>query len=156
MQVTDSLRQPSENHRPLLVRDLMTSDVFTLFDDDNLELTEDLMKWKNIRHIPVINQEEHLVGLVTKTDFLTVAISKLADISPIEERSLYRQLQVHEIMGRKLITTHADTTAEEAAKILIDKKIGCLPVVDEGRLVGIITERDFVKAFCKWDASLTD
>lgn len=156
MQATNPLRQQPKTHRALLVRDLMTTEVLTLFEDDNLELTEDLMKWKGIRHIPVLNQEQHLVGLISKTDFLTVAISKLADVSPKEERSLYRQLKVSEIMGRKITTTTPDTSAEEAARILNDNKFGCLPVVKEDRLVGIITERDFVRAFCEWSATVTD
>ncbi len=155
MQVSETAAKESPTHRPLLVSDLMTTDLFTLFEDDSLELTDDLMKWKEIRHIPVINQEQKLVGLVTKTDFLKVAISKLANVDPKEERHLYRQLEVQEIMGRKLITVTPQTLAEEAAKLLTDKKIGCLPVVENGHLKGIITERDYVKAFCQWHATVT-
>lgn len=114
----------------LLVRQLMTDDVVTLFEEQTLPLANDIMKLRHIRHLPVIDDHRRLVGLVTHRD---VIAAHDADI------------QVAEMMNRDLWTVHPSTTALRAAELLRDHRFGCLPVVDDdGRLVGIITEADFL------------
>ncbi|MCB0367108.1 MAG: CBS domain-containing protein [Bdellovibrionaceae bacterium] len=138
------------------VKDLMTKDVFTLFEDDNIKFLKDLMKWQRIRHVPVVNQDNVLVGLVTHRDFLKAAISRLAQVEESDESSLYREIPVSEVMRKNVTTVHADTPLAKAAELMFTQKYGCLPVVESGRLVGIITEADFVRSFYEWNVNFTE
>lgn len=138
------------------VRNLMSTDLFTLNEDDNIETLEELMKWRRIRHVPIVSLEGQLVGLITHRDFLKIAVSELARITKGEKQKIYRSIPVTEIMGHKVITVEPETSLREAAGLLYQHKIGCLPVVKNEKLVGIITEADFVKAFTLWDAQFND
>lgn len=138
------------------VTELMSTDLFTLLEDDNIETLEELMKWRRIRHVPVVDLGGNLVGIVTHRDFLSVAISELARIRKGDAQKLYRKIPVREVMNRQTRTVTPDTSLSEAATILFENKLGCLPVVKGGRLVGIITEADFVRAFAQWDAQFRD
>ncbi len=134
-----------------LVRDLMTPSPLTLSDENCLKDVEDLFNWKAIRHIPVINASGHLVGLVTHRDFLKLAVSRLAGFDAEEAEALYRSVKVGSIMGTKLKTIRPDVPLKFAAELIFNEKLGCLPVVEDGALVGILTEADFVKAFVNWE-----
>lgn len=138
------------------VRDLMTPDPFTLLVDDNLKVLEELMEWRNIRHVPVVDQNGLLVGLVTHRDFLRLAISQLAEVKKSEVDKLYSEISIGRIMGKKVVSVSPETSLQEAAEIMTKNKYGCLPVTTGDQLVGIITEADFVKAFYDWDAFFTD
>ena len=70
---------------PMCVRHLMSTDLFTVYEDDNIQLVDDLMKWRRIRHIPVINQENKFVGLITHRDLLKASISSLTEIREEEQ-----------------------------------------------------------------------
>lgn len=73
----------------LFVKDLMSMDLFTLYEDDTFQVLSEIMNWQRIRHIPVINQEDKLVGLVSHRDLLRVSISALADIPKAEVNEIY-------------------------------------------------------------------
>jgi CBS domain-containing membrane protein len=126
------------------VSDIMTTNLFTLYDDQTLEMAEDVMNWHRIRHIPVIDRNRHLVGLVTHRDLLRGAVSCFANPAPGHQRELNAHIPVRDLMRTRVITVAPDTTLEMAAEILIDEKVGCLPVVEGEKLVGIVTEADFV------------
>ncbi|MCB0384513.1 MAG: CBS domain-containing protein [Bdellovibrionales bacterium] len=138
------------------VKDLMTKEVFTLFEDDNIKFLKDLMKWQRIRHVPVVNQDNVLVGLVTHRDFLKAAISRLAQVEETDESSLYREIPVSEVMRRNVTTVNVDTSLSKAAELMFTQKYGCLPVVEGGRLAGIITEADFVRSFYEWNVKFSE
>lgn len=126
------------------VRDLMTTDLVTLDAHESLLLADDVMRLGRIRHLPVVSGRK-LVGLVSHRDLLRASISSLAGMSREEELSLKRSIPVREVMRRDLITVGPDEPALSACKTLLERKLGCLPVVDgEGNLVGIVTEADFV------------
>ena len=132
----------------LKVRDLMTSDVYTLGADNTLEHLQELMRGKLVRHVPIVDDEGRLIGLVTHRDFLKVAVSKLAGLSAREEADLYAHIRVGDIMGKKITVAHPETLLEDAANAMLGRKFGCLPVVDENDvLIGILTSTDFVKVF---------
>lgn len=133
----------------ITVADLMSTDLFTLFEDDSITLAEEIMKWRNIRHIPVINDQNELLGLITNRDILKISISTLAGISKKDQRNIHNKVTAQEIMQKKVFTVPPSTPLSQAAKILSSNKIGCLPVISSGKLVGIITEADFVKFFSK-------
>ena len=129
----------------LRVRDLMTSDVTTLKRNDTLSLADDIMNLGRIRHLPVLDDDEReLVGLVSQRDLFRGALAKALGYGKHGQRKVLDNLLVKEVMATDLVTTTPDTTLLEAAKILMTRKIGCLPVVEGGRLVGILTEADFV------------
>ena len=129
----------------LRVRDLMTSDVTTLKRNDQLTLADDIMNLGRIRHLPVLDDDEQeLVGLVSQRDLFRGALAKALGYGKHGQRKVLDNLLVKEVMATDLVTTTPDTPLVDAAKILMTRKIGCLPVVEGGRLVGILTEADFV------------
>jgi CBS domain-containing membrane protein len=131
----------------LLVKDLMTTDLFTLYADDSLKIAEEIMGWRNIRHIPIINYDDEIVGIVTHRDILKYSISTLAEIPKNERDNLNSSIKMENIMATNMITVPENTPLYTAAKIIANKKIGCLPIVRGSKLVGIITEADFVQYF---------
>ena len=131
--------------RPLLVRDLMTGEVFTLGPQDDLTALYDLMDAEHIRHIPVVGEEGELEGLVTHRDLLRSALSGTEGLPLSLQRESLRRRTVREIMITAVETIEADRPIGDAAQIMMDNKYGCLPVLEGRKLVGILTEADFVK-----------
>ncbi len=127
------------------VRDIMTAPVVAIGNNDNLKVVEEVMEWKHIRHLPVVNDEGELVGLLTHRDLLRVCVSSIADISRKEQDSLLRGIPAAQIMTSGVITVSPDSNVRSAAQLMLERKIGCLPVVDGTKLVGILTEADFVR-----------
>jgi CBS domain-containing membrane protein len=128
----------------LRVRDVMTSEVTTLQRNDKLTLADDIMRLGRIRHLPVVDENGQLAGIVTQRDLFRGALAKALGYGERAQRQLMDTLVVKEVMTSEVITTTPDTPLAEAAHVLVERKIGCLPVVEAGRLVGIITEGDFV------------
>jgi len=128
----------------LRVRDVMTAEVTTLQRNDKLTLADDIMRLGRIRHLPVIDENGQLAGIVTQRDLFRGALAKALGYGERAQRQLMDTLVVKEVMTSEVITTTPDTPLAEAAHVLVERKIGCPPVVEAGRLVGIITEGDFV------------
>ena len=128
----------------LRVRNVMTSEVTTLERNDKLTLADDIMRLGRIRHLPVVDENGQLAGIVTQRDLFRGALAKALGYGERAQRQLMDTLVVKEVMTSEVITTTPDTPLAEAAHVLVERKIGCLPVVEAGRLVGIITEGDFV------------
>jgi len=128
----------------LRVRDVMITEVTTLQRNDKLSLADDIMRLGRIRHLPVLDENGQLAGILTQRDLFRGALAKALGYGERAQRQLMDTLVVKEVMTSEVITTTPDTPLAEAAQVLIERKIGCLPVVEAGRLVGIITETDFV------------
>jgi CBS domain-containing protein len=129
----------------LRVRDLMTSDVTTLRRNEKLTVASDIMQLGRIRHLPVLDDDgQEVVGIVSQRDLFRGALAKALGYGQSAQRKLMDTLVVKEVMITDIVTTSPDTALDEAAKILMERKIGCLPVVENRRLVGILTEADFV------------
>jgi CBS domain-containing membrane protein len=129
----------------LKVRDVMTAPVTTLKRNDKLTLADDLMQLGRIRHLPVLEDDgEELVGIVSQRDLFRGALAQALGYGQYAHRKLLDTFSVKDVMTTDVVTTSADTPLVEAARVLIQRKIGCLPVVENGRLTGIITEADFV------------
>ncbi|MBF0237401.1 MAG: CBS domain-containing protein [SAR324 cluster bacterium] len=129
----------------LKVKDLMTTELFTLKENDNLNISKFLMENKKIRHMPVINHRHEFIGLITQRDLLAMNISTLADLDEAQEADILKGIPVVEVMREEIATVTPDTDLQEAAKLMFDYKYGCLPVLDGKKLLGIITEADFVR-----------
>jgi len=125
--------QPSR----LLVEEFMTTDLFTVQKDDIIEFTADLVDWRRIRYVPVEDDKKHLVGLVTMRKIFREYNNALHHDEQLHET-------VEEIMIKNPITVHPEASIIEAMDIMNDQKIGCLPVVKNNRLVGIITEGNYM------------
>jgi CBS domain-containing membrane protein len=128
----------------LRVRDLMTAPVFTLTAMQSLPLAESMMGLHHVRHIPVVDADGRVVGLVTHRDLLGAKISSLAPLSEDERSELQLRVPVARIMRRDVWTISPDAHAISAARIMREHRFGCLPVVERERLVGIISEADLL------------
>jgi CBS domain-containing membrane protein len=127
------------------VKDLMTSVVTTLKRNEQLTIADDVMHLGRVRHLPVLDDDDNeVIGIVTERDLFRGALVKALGYGQRARRKLASTLVVKDVMTTDLITTTPETPIAEAAHMLQERKIGCLPVVDGGRLVGILTEADFV------------
>jgi CBS domain-containing membrane protein len=134
----------------LRVRDLMTEGVFAVEVNDNLATVSDLMDERNIRHAPVM-QDGKLIGLISHRDLLRYALKGQAGAPPEVERAAQLTLTAGEIMTQSIATATPDQDIREAARLMIEHKYGCLPVLEDSRLVGILTESDFVRFLAAGD-----
>jgi CBS domain-containing protein len=121
----------------LRVDQIMTTDVFTVSEDDVIDLAASLMDWKHIRHVPVEDSERRLVGLISYRQLLRF----LAQDLPHGKK---HPVAARDVMQRDPITVAPDTTTLEAMHLMRERQVPCLPVVRGNRLVGILTERDFI------------
>ncbi|MBM4363924.1 MAG: CBS domain-containing protein [Deltaproteobacteria bacterium] len=130
--------------RPL-VGDVMSREVLTLTEDQDLEHLEHAMRMFKFRHMPV-TQNRRLVGLVSHRDLLGVSASTLLPSAAEQNALLARRFHVRDVMVREVDTVRADVPLADAARAMLQKQLGCLPVVDaDNVLVGIITETDFLR-----------
>jgi CBS domain-containing membrane protein len=127
------------------IRDLMTTDVVTLTEEETLAHAQRCMARGRIRHLPVI-RDKRLVGLITHRDLLAASFSIFAEVEASEQRRVFSTVPVVEAMHRDVVTVSPNLDVAQAARILLENKYGCLPVVDsEGDLLGIVTEADFLR-----------
>jgi CBS domain-containing protein len=123
----------------------MTRDVTTLKRNDTLTIAEDVMRLRRVRHLPVLDDDgEEVVGIVSQRDLFRGALARALGYGEHAQRKLLESLVVKEVMTGEVVTTSPDTPVAEAARTMLEHKIGCLPVLEHGRLVGILTEGDFV------------
>lgn len=131
---------------PVLVKHIMTPDVVTFFAEQTLPLADDVMRIHKFRHLPVVDSQRRLLGLVTHRDVLRAQISFLTGLTEAERRARQDGVHVSQLMTREVWTVGPETLASHAGQTLLDHKYSCLPVIDrDGILVGILTERDFLK-----------
>lgn len=128
----------------LKVSELMSRELITLRRDESLNLAERVMQLGRVRHLPVVDGE-YLVGLITHRDLLRAQVSVLAQVTKDEREEIHTSIRAEDIMIQDVHTVGPDDAAVDAARLMIRKKVGCVPVVDEGRLVGILTEADFLE-----------
>ena len=129
----------------LKVKDIMTSEVFVLHAAQTLELVRSLMRIKHVRHVPIVEPDNTFVGLMTHRDLLAQTISHLADVDEEEQEYLDRNIHIMNIMKTDVTIADPEMDICSAISLLLEHKYGCLPIVDEGKLVGIVTEADFLK-----------
>ena len=120
---------------------IMTTDLVTISSDSNLDAARSLMREHRIRHLPVVDGQGRFVGLLTSTDVLAATDSMLRSS---DERIRASEIPVSEVMVREIATVSPHAGIRQTALFLEKHRIGCLPVVADGTLLGIITDTDFV------------
>lgn len=128
-----------DNYRT--VEQFMTRDLFTVRPEDVLDLAANLMNWKHIRHIPVEDNKGNLIGIISQRDLLELFASEKGKKSD--------EIIVREVMKTDLITISPETPTLEALNMMREKNIGCLPIVKDKKLVGLITTHDFLTVSTK-------
>jgi len=133
----------------ITVDELMSTQLYTLSESNTLHDARELMRRHKIRHVMVVDAEGLFVGLLTQRDLLKATVSALAEISNRERQELETNIPLRETMTRDVIVAESGANLIDAAKFLLETKHGCVPVVAQGYLKGIITEADFVKLAIK-------
>jgi acetoin utilization protein AcuB len=139
------------------VKDIMTADPFSIEEDAPVGTAIAVMAERKIRHLPVVDAQGALVGIITDRDLRSAALAPgveeyLSESARRRLRSIgvtIENLTVREVMTCNPITTRPDVSVPQAAAFMLEHRVGSLPVVDGGKLVGIVTDRDAVKALAR-------
>jgi CBS domain-containing membrane protein len=127
------------------VSDLMTRDVKTLGRNDSLKSADDILRLGRIRHLPIIDDDGNLAGIVSQRDLFHGGLLRALGYGSHAREQALEGLTVKEAMKTEVVTTRPEETLASAARSMLDRQVGCLVVVDGAKIVGILTESDFVK-----------
>lgn len=127
------------------VSDLMSTETVTLQRNDRLALAYHVMRERAIRHMPVLDDSALVCGILSQRDLFRGALLKNLGYGVYLEHKMLDSMVVKEAKVSPVITTTQTTPIQQAACTMIEHKIGCLPVIDNGELRGILTEEDFVR-----------
>jgi acetoin utilization protein AcuB len=125
----------------------MSKHPITVTADVHIDEALKVMRDNKVRRLPVVDKDGRLVGIVSEMDLLYASPSPATSLSVYEIHYLMARITLQDVMTKEVISIEEDTALEEAARIMVDNKIGGLPVVRDGKLVGIITETDLFKVF---------
>ncbi len=131
----------------MLVRDRMTPDPVTITTDTSLKEALELVRSKSFRHLPVLDENGKLVGVVTEKSLVYASPTPATTLSVFEVDYILSRTKIGQITQGQVIIVEPDLPIEEAARIMVDRHIGCLPVVEDDKLVGIISDTDIFRAF---------
>ena len=134
------------------VREIMSKDIEVVDRNDNLRSVEERMATKKLRHLPVLEQGE-VVGMVTQRDLFKAAMSSTMGYGEKAQQAYLQSVRVKEIMTYPVVTVSPDTSVAAAADMMITIGIGCLPVVDDQQLIGIVTKTDLLRCLRAQDAA---
>ncbi len=129
---------------PERVRDIMETKLVTISASERLSMVEDIMRLGRVRHMPVV-QAGRLVGVVSERDLLRASLSVLSEHRDAERRMFLHVVEISRVMSAPPIVVAPDATIREAALLMADRKIGCLPVVMGDELLGMVTETDVLR-----------
>jgi len=127
------------------VSELMTESPRTVSADDPLVEAYDIMRALNCRHVPVVDSDGGIVGMISERDILRCALDRQDGSQPLTMRVQLEDQKVSTVMVAGIEVTYPEDDLEEAAQKMFENKFGCLPVLEGGRVVGILTESDFVR-----------
>ncbi len=129
---------------PERVREIMETKLVTISASERLSMVEDIMTLGRVRHMPVV-QGGRLVGVVSERDLLRASLSVLSEHRDAERRMFLHVVEISRVMSSPPIVIGPDATIREAALLMADRKIGCLPVVEGDELIGLVTETDVLR-----------
>lgn len=131
------------------VRDFMSRPVKTLGLNDSLSVADGIMRSERIRHLPVLDEGGRIVGILSQRDLFFSALVRALGFGTASRDRAYHTIRVKEVMTPDVVTTVGDALVRTAARIMVDRKIGCLPVLEGDVLVGLLSETDIVSAVAK-------
>jgi CBS domain-containing protein len=126
------------------VREVMTKEIITLSPDQHLHSVDDLMKVAGIRHVPVVDNGR-LVGIVTQRDLFRAAMSSVLEFRDSAARGWLERIRVAEVMTREVATASPDWPIGRAIDTMLERAIGCLPVVERDKLIGLVTDTTLLR-----------
>jgi CBS domain-containing protein len=130
------------------VKDIMTKEVATLGIEDELSLANDIMRLGRIRHLPVVSGET-LVGIISERDLFRSSLAQALGYGSKDTREVMKTLRIKDVMVAQVITISPDMELKDAVALMAERKIGCLPVVQDNKLQGLITETDVLWQYCR-------
>lgn len=137
----------------MLVREYMSTPAVTIKKQTGVQQALRMMRSHHIRRIPIADESEQLVGIVSERDLLYASPSPATSLSVWELNYLLAELEVGTVMARNVVSTTPEASLQSTARLMLSHKIGGLPVVDsQNRVVGVITESDIFRAFLDQEA----
>jgi CBS domain-containing protein len=133
-----------ESMTAIFVKDIMQTEVVTLSAADSLGIADDIMRLGRIRHMPVV-AEDGVVGIVSQRDLFLASVSSALRFRPSAEREWLAKIRVEEILSHPVHTATPEMPIIEAVNLMLSKRIGCLPVVENDKLVGLLSETDCLR-----------
>jgi CBS-domain-containing membrane protein len=133
-----------KNGKEGVVREIMMGSPVTLKPEDTLDLANDVIALGRIRHIPVVD-DGRLVGIITERDLIGAAASQIFGLKQKSKSALLKSVLIKEVMKKRVVTAAPDTPIKDVAHLMAEKKIGCLPVVSAGAVVGLVTTTDILR-----------
>jgi CBS domain-containing membrane protein len=133
-----------KNGKEGAVREIMTGSPVTLKPENTLDLANDVISLGRIRHIPVV-EDGRLVGLLSERDLIGAAATTIFGLRQKRKSALLKTVLIKDVMKKRVISVKPDTPIKDAAHLMADKKIGCVPVVESGTLVGLLTTTDILR-----------
>lgn len=126
------------------VRKIMQEKIITISAGESLSTVEDIMRLGQVRHMPVVSSGR-LVGVVSERDLLRSSLSELSSHRTAERKAFLYAVEIGRVMSQPPIVISPDASVRQAAQVMAENKIGCLPVVAEDELIGIVTETDVLR-----------
>lgn len=133
-----------KNGKEGVVKEIMMGSPVTLGPEDTLDLANDVISLGRIRHIPVV-EDGRVVGLLSQRDLIGAAANQIFGLKQRSTSALLKTILIKDVMKKRVITVEPHTKIQAVAQLMADKKIGCVPVVSEGALVGLVTTTDILR-----------
>ncbi|MBM4284551.1 MAG: CBS domain-containing protein [Deltaproteobacteria bacterium] len=130
------------------VKDIMVKEVATLDVNDELSLANDIMRLGRIRHLPVVDGAR-LVGIISERDLFRSSLAQALGYGTEATRQVMKSIRIKDVMVSEVVTAAPEWELAQAVELMLRRKIGCLPVVEGERLVGLVTETDILLQYCK-------
>jgi len=130
------------------LRDIMSRNVVSISPDDSLRTASEIMEFGGVRHLPVVRGGE-LIGVVSERDLLKASLSNIIGV-PADERSYFLEgVTIAEVMSTPAVSASLLDSVQSVAALMAERKIGCVPVLDGGKVVGLVTETDVLRYFAR-------
>jgi CBS domain-containing protein len=126
------------------VREIMSTNITVVDRNENLLSVENLMNTKHLRHVPVM-EDGDVVGIISQRDLFKAAMSSAMGFGEKAQQGFFHSVRAKAIMVYPVVTVSPETTVEAAIDLIVQKGIGCLPVVENGQLVGLVTKTDVLR-----------
>lgn len=131
------------------VQEIMTRRIATVHQDDRLEFVRDIFIQSSFRHLLVVDSQEQLCGIISHADMGWALSPYLGTDAEVERDRDTLQRRVHQVMSRDLVTITSVATVQSAARIMLEHNIGCLPILDDGKLKGLVSWKDLLRQVIK-------